>query len=214
MEKPSTQKSKTKSLLTGILILTVGVLLIICNKLITSNYFVVLAGILFVLTGVINLVVYVNKKDDNGVRENKGMSLALGWMVSVSAIILGICMLSFSSTFNAMIPFIFGLLIFFGAVMLSIMMLVNARKYIKVPLWLWIFPLAMIILGIVTITRKAVVDDSLIMIMTGVSMILFGFTGIVLGAMIAGAKQNMVMTSARKDTPKIETHDVEAKEVK
>ena len=184
--------SNTKSLLTGMLILAVGIVLIICNKMITGRGVVVLAGILFLITGIINLILYVTRKDENGQNINKGFSLFFGWLVSIAAMILGICMLVFTTTFNAMIPFIFGLLIFFGAIMLAFTFVFHVRKIVNVPGWLWIAPLAMIVLGIITLTRKPEIADPLIMILTGVSMVIFGVTGALLGILVTGATRRRV----------------------
>lgn len=204
------KKSKVASLLTGALILAIGIVLIICNKLITGRGVVILAGILFLITGIVNLIVYVTRKDKDGNPINKGMAMFFGWLVSIAAMVLGICMLVFISTFNALIPFIFGLLIFFGAIMLAATFIFTVGKIVRVPGWLWVAPAVMIILGIVTLTREAGTDDPLIMILTGVSMILFGFTGIILGVIVSTVKRQQ-----KKEVKEIEepaTHDVEAKE--
>lgn len=187
--KISKPQDKKASVLTGILILVIGVVLIVCNKMITGAGVVVLAGILFLITGIVNIIMYVTRKDENGEKINKGFSLFMGWLVSIAAMILGICMLVFINTFSAMIPFIFGLLIFFGAVMLVFSFVFGVRKIVNVPGWLWIIPLVMVILGIITMTRKADVQDDLIMILTGSSMILFGFAGVLMGVLVSGARR-------------------------
>ena len=189
MKESENGKSKTISLLTGILILAIGIILIICNKMITGRGIVVLAGILFLLTGIINLVLYITRKNPDGEHTHTAASRFLGWLVSIAAIILGLCMLVFIDTFNQMIPFIFGLLIFFGALILIITYIFNVRKIVSIPVWCWLFPIVMVVLGIITITQKADVSDPLIMILTGSSMIIFGFAGTILGALVSGAKR-------------------------
>lgn len=215
MAQSNQLKSRTASLLTGILILAIGVILIICNKLITGHGIIVVAGILFLLTGIINIVLYVTRKDGEGKKINRGFPLFFGWIVSVAAIILGLCMLVFNSTFAGMIPFIFGLLIFFGAALLILTMSVGVRKVVKLPLWLWIFPVAMIIIGIITITRNAVKDDPTIMILTGVSMLIFGLTGMIVGAMLEGIRHQSAAAVPENETvvPESETKDVKGIEV-
>lgn len=202
------QKNRTVPLLTGILILVIGLILIICNKSITGAGVVTLAGILFLLTGVINLVIFVTRKDHDGNRVNTGGAAFFGWFVSIAAIILGLCMLVFVDTFNSIIPFIFAILVFFGAVTLAYTFIFGLKRVIKIPGWLWIFPLAMIVLGIVIITRDSVKADSLIMILTGAAMEVFGLGCLFTGALVSGARRQSdadkkMITDATESVPHI-----------
>lgn len=199
MANQNSNKSRTVSTLTGLLILAIGVVLIICNKLITGQGIIVLAGVLFLLTGIINIALYVTRRDAEGKRIRSGMSLFLGWLVSIAAILLGLCMLVFTSTFNAMIPFIFGSLIFLGSLMLIFTFIFGVRKIVVLPAWVWLFPFAMIVLGVVIITRNPIHDDPLIMILTGVAMIIFGITGIIVGIIVASVKRNMRHAALQSD---------------
>ncbi len=211
MEKASA-KSKTSgvSLLTGVLILVVGVVLIICNKMITGHGVVVLAGILFLLTGVINLVLFVTRKEPDGTMRNRGMALFFGWLVSLAAMILGLCMLVFNPTFSALIPFIFGLLVFFGALMLAFTMLFNVRKVFKVPGWMWCFPGVMVVLGIITLMQKPETSDPLVMILTGSAMVLFGLAGMLLGAMASGIRRQVPETDSKAGVADVEAKEIES----
>lgn len=191
MDTETKKKGRVSSVLLGILIFIIGVILILCNKLISGQGIVVVAGILFILTGFINLALYVTRKNADGTPVNTGFTLFLGWLVSIAAIILGVCMLVFTDTFNVMVPYVFGILIFFGAIMLAYTYLFVIRKLIHIPAWVWIFPFSMIILGIIVLTRQAVVDDSLIMILTGVSMILYGLSEMLTGALRSGVKRTL-----------------------
>lgn len=201
------QKKRTTSLLSGLLIFAIGIILLICNDRITGKGIVVLAGILFLLTGIINLIIDVTQKDEEGKRVNHGISLVFGWLVSIAAMILGLSMLIFTSTFSSLIPFIFGVLIFFGALMLAFTFLVSMRKIVKVPGWLWLFPIAMVICGGITFSQKPDVNDPLIMILTGVSMLLFGLTGVIVGIISSSAKRNAAQVEQATTT------DVEAKQI-
>lgn len=207
---------KRSSLLAGVLILAIGIILIVCNKMISGSGIIVLAGILFILTGIINLIVFVTRKTADGLPINSGFNLFIGWLVSIAAIILGICMLVFTPTFTALVPYIFGILIFFGALVLAYAFIFGVRKQFKIPGWLWIFPLAILILGIVVITRSHIGNDSLIMILSGSAMITFGFGAVIVSALLAGARRQARLDGiAQKDSePEIETKDVEAKDVK
>lgn len=194
-------------LLTGVLALAIGIVLIICNKMITGKGIVVLAGILFLLTGIVNLMLYVTRRTPDGERVNGGVAFFFGWLVSIAAMILGLCMLVFIPTFTALIPFIFGVLIIFGALMIVITFMFSLRKVIVMPGWLWIFPLAMLVLGIIIMSQKATVSDSLIMILTGSSLIIFGLAAIFTATVISTARrQERIDKKAANPT---ETLDVE-----
>ena len=188
MKDEKQQKSKTVSVLTGVLILAIGVILIIGNKMISSEGIVCLAGILFLLTGIINIIIYVTKKTPEGQRVNKGRSLFFGWFVSIASIILGLSMFIFTSQFTKMIPFIFGMLIFFGALMLVFTFLFSVRRIFKVPGWVWAFPIVMTILGFITLYQDPS-KDPLIMILTGVSFLLFGIGEMIIGVLTSSARK-------------------------
>ena len=184
-------KTKKVSLIAGVLIFAIGLVLILCNKSITGEGVIVLAGVLFLLTGIVNVILYSTHKSEPGEKQIPTYSVFLGWLMSIAAIILGVCMLIFTKTFGTMIPVIFGILIFFGAVVLSLTMLRGVRKVLKVPGWTWIFPIAMVGLGVATILQEANANDPLIMILTGVSMILFGLGAGVVGILVSGATKGV-----------------------
>lgn len=219
MNNQNQQKNKTVSLLSALLILALGVVLIVFNKIVTGQGVVVLAGILFLLTGIINLVMFVTRRNSDGTHVNRGLSLVFGWLVSLAAMILGICMLVFIDTFNTLIPFIFALLIFFGALTLMFSFIFGMRKVSGVPGWLWISPIAMIVLGVITILQKTNGSDHLVMILTGVSMAIFGLTGIIGVTIMANARRRArklnsdVAAIQKVESQKPEVVDVEHKEV-
>lgn len=212
-QSPQTTQSKNNkavSILTASLIFAIGLVLIICNKSITGEGVIVLAGVLFLVTGIINIVLYLTRRNEDGARIHQGFSLFMGWLVSVGAIILGICMLIFTPTFGTMIPVIFGILIFLGCIMLALTMLIGVNRVVRVPAWMWLYPGLMMILGVVTLLQEPTVNDPLIMILTGVAMLIFGFAAFSLGILLAGVKRSR----KREETLSTQTHDVEAKEVK
>lgn len=212
MDSNKTQKQKTISLLTGILILAVGVILIICNKMITGQGVVVLAGILFMLTGIVNIVLYVTRRNAEGKHVNSVLSMIFGWLVSIAAIILGICMLCYEETFRSLIPFIFGLLIFFGAVTIAVSFIVGLRKAMKIPDWIWLSPVVMVILGVITLLQDSTLNEPLVMILTGSSLIVFGLTAVIVCGLVADARRK-AKKAVTAPSQAVETQDVEAKQI-
>ena len=206
----------TTSLLSGILILAVGVILIICRQQITGSGIVTVAGILFLLTGVINLVLYLTQKDPDGRKRTRGVAALFAWLVSIATIILGLCMLIFNSTFNSMIAFLFGLLVAFGALMLLYDIIFGIRRVMKTPVWTYLFPVAMAGLAAGIFPQKTGGgEDATVMLLTGISLIIFGVAGIVFGSLVASG--NAAIRHKETDETKAladNTKKVEPKELK
>ena len=210
MENPETSNSKQISLVAGIVIFAIGLILIIINKSITGHLIMIIAGALFLLTGIINIILFSTHRKPGEETPKSGYSIFMSWFMSIAAIILGLCMLIFTDSFNAMVPVIFAILIFFGAVILSLSMLVGVRKVLKVPGWTWIFPVAMVALGIVTLLQQATVNDPLIMIFTGAAMIIFGVGAAIVGILVDGARKGIEkQTQQAKITEKTEKTDTD-----
>lgn len=206
----------SKALLTGLTTLAIGIVLIICNSLITSAGIVTVAGLLFLVIGVINLILYVTQKDEEGKKRTRGMALVLGWSVSISSIILGLCMLIFNDTFKEMIPLIFALLVFFGAAMSTLGLWFIVRKVTKLPAAVWVLPGIMLVMAIIVAVQDADSDDHIIMILTGVSLILFAIQSFVLSTVTAKANRRAAReTSSRPDSSNnANTAAIEAQKVK
>lgn len=201
----------TTSFLTGLLVLAAGIVLIICNKLITQSGIITVAGILFVLTGIINLILYVNQKDENGKPKVNGITKVFGWLVSLAAMILGLCMLIFNPTFARMVPFIFGILILFGGVVLIYALVTAGKRYGTVSGWLYIFPAALVILALVVFFQNTTGSDSRILILTGSALLTFGVGCFVTGMVMAmGAHR---IKKGAGDSP-VDVKDVKAIEDK
>lgn len=187
-------KTKKISLLTGIIIFVIGIILIVFNKSITGHSIIVIGGILFLITGIINTILFSSHRYKPNEPKNNNeplMNIIMSWFVSIASIILGVCMLIFTDTFSKMIPVIFAILIFFGAVILALSMLVGIRKILKVPGWTWIFPCSIVITGIITLFEEASINDPLIMILTGIAMTLFGIGSFIEGILVAGANRGV-----------------------
>lgn len=181
----------TGSTLAGVLILAIGVILIICHNSITAQGIVVLAGILFLLTGIVNLIIYVTRRDEEGRLKTRGIPLFFGWLVSIAAIILGLCMLVFDDTFKPMIPFIFALLVMFGAVMQTYSMAFVMRKVVKPQGWMWLFPVVMVGLAIAVAVQPVTTADPTIMLLTGIAIIVFGVGCMAIGVATSTARRDM-----------------------
>ena len=210
IETKKKNNNTTVSILSSLIIFVIGIALIFFNKDITSRGVVIVAGILFIITGIVNLLVFVNRKDSNGKQVNKGFSLIFGWAVSICAVLLGASMLFFIPVFISLIPSVFGILIFFGAIVLGCIYIFGTHKIISTPIWMWIFPLLMIVAGIITFIQKPIepnqYNDSLIMILTGSALIVYSVANVILLIMLSITqrklnKKEIVTTSKDDSTP-------------
>jgi hypothetical protein len=163
-------KSKS-SILAGAISLVAGIILIVCNKLINDSGIVTTGGILFVLAAVINAVLYLNNRESEGKARRGTLTLIFGWIGCAAALLLGVAMLIFGEQFMTLIPYVFGLLIFFGALIQFYTLAIGVRPYI-LPGWLYLFPV--LILAGALLVAFVIEAENLRLIITGVSMALFG----------------------------------------
>ncbi|MCD8388079.1 MAG: DUF308 domain-containing protein [Bacteroidales bacterium] len=178
-------KGKTLSTL-GILIAAVGAVLIICHKQITSTGIVITGGILFMAVGLVNLIIY-----GQSTKGDHGMGRAFAQIANAAAIVLGICMLVFESTFSPLVPFIFGLLVAVCALWEFFLLAVGTRPH-SLPGWMFVFPL-LLAGGSVFIFLQKDAEEHLIMLVTGIALAVLG-----VGCIIEGSALGMVRRAARK----------------
>lgn len=174
-------KKSSSTILAGIIILVVGMILICCNNLINQSGIIALGGILFILSGIVNVVLYVTDRDEEGNHKNKGLSLLLGWVVCVAAILLGVSMLIFNDTFTALVPLFFGLLIFFGSLIQFYVLMWGTRPF-KLPTWLFSVPALMFVAALVIYFAE--LRENVLMIVTGLSFVIFGVGGFIEGFLL------------------------------
>lgn len=186
-------------ILAAVLILAIGIILIITRLSITTFGIVVVGGILFVLSGLLNIFAYLAERPRPAqvkaareagfeVKGRSGFASLMAWASSGAAVILGACMLIFTSTFLQLVPFVFALLITFGA-LYQFYLLAYGSRPTKLPGWLFVVPVLLIGAAIYVFLQNAghEVDDRLIMLITGISATLFGATLLTESIMIGAA---------------------------
>ena len=160
-------------ILVGILAALVAAVLIIFNKAVTTERIVDIGGVIFVGAGLVNLLFFNN---------GTGASRAMTSICNAAAIIFGVCMLVFRSTFEPLIPFAFGLLIAICAVWQFYALAIGIRPRM-LPAWLYIFPL-LLAAPAIYIFLSDNVSDNHISIITGVALAVFGVAAIIEGCML------------------------------
>ena len=199
-------KVKT-SVITGIITLAAGIVLILCNKSITSGGIIVSGGLLFVMAGVFNALLTFYVKDDAGHRKSRAASFVFNLIASAAAIALGVCMLVLMDDFAPGIPLMFGILVLFGSLMQFYALAIGSRG-LHLPGWFYAFPGVVATCAVAIYLMKSPAQDHLVMILTGVSLIVFGLGAMVMAFVASSRRKKLdtgtVATAAAKSVEKSE----------
>lgn len=173
---------KGKSLmLTALLAAVAGVLLIIFRNDIHSTGVVITGGILFIVAGLLNLLIFEHRgKKGKG---NSAISTTFSWLTCAASVILGLCMLFFQNTFVGLVPVMFGILILFAAVYQYFILAIGARPVI-LPGWLYILPTAMVGGAVYVFMRPDNAGDMPVVLTSGISFVLFGVASVIEAAIL------------------------------
>lgn len=187
-------KPKT-TLLTGIIVLAMGLILLISHDGITDSGIVTLGGIFFIVAAIIDIILYVTGKDKDGKPRKRGASMVFGIIVCIAAMVLGVSMLVFNETFTRMIAPLFGIIVAIGA-LTQLWILVYGTRPVRMPRWMYAIPAAMLVCAIIIFVCDF--DNSTVNIITGSSLVLFGVTGFVESALL-GIGLREIRRNAEKD---------------
>ncbi len=150
----------------------------------TVTWITVAIGILFLLSGIISLVVYVNAKkhvSEYKITDAEGRVIAgekpTFPIVGVGSIILGFLLALTPNIFITALMYIIGGILILGAIN-QYMSLVNARKYGKIGFGYWIFPSVILLIGLYVII-KPMAPASLAMLVLGWCSLLYGVTELI-----------------------------------
>lgn len=187
-------------IITSSLVLAVGIALLLTYQSVHAQDVVTVGAILFILAGIFNVVSFDGAKRKS--REGRGaVTTTFNWLTSAGAVILGLCMLIFRSTFVNLVPVMFGILIAFMAFYQLYVLAIGIRPVI-LPAWLYIAPLGLAALAVYLFMQHPIESDSSIMIITGIALTFFGAIGIVEGASLGNANRRI---KAGEDKKAIET---------
>lgn len=157
---------KSKSLIVGnIILFAIG--LIVC--MIHShegviNSLLLVTGLLFLIPGVLNLLLLIDRRGRNADNKGSGMKIATGWISTAAAIILGAMIVITPQSFKAEFMFIIGALLVLFAVTLIYVMAVNL-KAVNLPLWMYALPVLVLADGIVIACLKGGHDNTVALLM-------------------------------------------------
>ena len=166
----------SNTLLAGLIILAAGLVLIISHNNIGKKGIVTTIGILFLISGIINTVLYLSATGDDGRPRHRGASKFFGTIVSVASIFLGLSMLIFVSTFESIIPVLFALLLLFCA-LIQLYILAWGSRPVRMPDWTYAFPALIFIAAVVVFFAN--LSEPVLMLVSGCGLTLFGIAGFI-----------------------------------
>ena len=150
----------------------------------TVTWMTVAIGILFLLSGVISLVVYVHARknvSEYKITDAEGRVVAgekpTFPIVGVGSIILGLLLALTPNIFIKALMYIIGAILILGAIN-QYMNLVSARKYGKIGFGYWIFPSVILLVGLYVII-KPLAPASMAMLVLGWCSLLYGVTEVI-----------------------------------
>lgn len=168
------------SLFRSVSAIAVGILLIKYPDN-TVTWITVAIGVLFLLSGIISLVVYVNARKNMSqykITDAEGNVIAGEQptfpLAGVGSVILGALLALTPNIFITALMYIIGAALILGAIN-QYMNLVNARKYGKIGFGYWIFPSVILLIGLYVII-KPMAPVSMAMLILGWCSLLYGVT--------------------------------------
>lgn len=178
--------------------IAIGAALIVANKSISSNGVVMAGGIIFIVASLINaLVIYLEKKDSS----RSVLTSMSGQLANVGALVLGICLLIFRSTFVVLVPYIFGIIVAIAACYQFFILAMGARPA-TLPGWLYLVPIVLVGAAIYLFTRHANAgEDHIIILVSGIALALFGIFTIIEASIIHHLRAKLTPKDEEKEDP-------------
>ena len=150
----------------------------------TVTWITVAIGILFLLSGLISLIVYVNARKNVSefkILDSEGRVIAgekpTFPIVGVGSLILGALLALTPNVFITALMYIIGGILILGAIN-QYMNLINARRYGKVGFGFWVFPSVVLLIGLYDII-KPMAPANMAMLILGWCSLLYGVTELV-----------------------------------
>ena len=171
------------SVFRAICALAIGILLIKYPDN-TVTWMTVAIGVLFLLSGIISVIVYVNARrnvSEYKITDAEGRVVAGDSptfpIVGVGSIILGALLALTPNVFITALMYIIGGILILGAIN-QYMSLVHNRKYGKIGFGYWVFPSVILLIGLYVII-KPMDPASMSMLVLGWCSLLYGVTELI-----------------------------------
>lgn len=162
------------NIITNLIILASGIVLcIMSNRPDILHTIILVTGIMFIVPALVNLVLLFGKQQGTGTERTSYTMRVVGWISSIAAIILGICLVVSPDSFVEILVYLFGGVLVLGSLM-QIYMLARGYHPAKFPGTLYIAPVIILIGGVTMLSLgRTTISDRIITLMMGIGMILF-----------------------------------------
>ena len=191
------------SILTSFVLIVAGVLLCILNGRSDLLHTIVkIVGAAFFVSGVINVFIMINHSSK---RKGNSFSRIAGWLSGIGGVLLGLAMFFYPPLFTTVLVYLFGILLILGGI-IQICIMAWGYKDASLSGWLYIVPVVLIVAGVIMICSDSLrVNASLMVIITGLGMILYGLNSFF--GMIAVANARQQKTADPAQLPQEKTTD-------
>lgn len=206
------------SIFRAVCAIIVGVLLIQYREQ-TVTWITVAIGVLFFLSGVISLASYWAAKRNAEKMQGQILSDSTGKpimgmmpkfpLVSVGSLILGMLLALMPQVFIAWLMFILAFILILGA-LTQFVNLASAAKMGRVGILFWLFPSALLLLGLLTIIKPSAIASAPLFII-GWGMLIYGVVELLNAFKISNNKRIWLKNQQKLDSK--ETY-VDVEEVK
>lgn len=193
-------------MLMALITLAAGIAMIIFRHILASNSIVVGCGILFILSGIANITIFLAARDKDGHARMGALGTGIGWLASGAAVVLGVIMVLFRSVFETMVGYMFAVLILFGALFQFFLLLFGSRP-VRLSGWFYLVPMALCGAAVYIFMQPAAQADLAVMTATGCAFAFFGLMTAVEGAAISAARR----ASAKAKTETAGKTEIESK---
>ncbi len=152
-------------LFTSIVVAAVGVVMIcLYQRIELLSWIVILIGAMFAIPGIFSIILGMRSKEKGG--------STTGILTGIGATALGAFMILMPSSFTGILVFIFAGLLIIGGIYHIIFVAYLSRPFI-LPVYYYIIPILMVIAGIVLLTTSVRTLNNVVVLVTGVSFVLW-----------------------------------------
>lgn len=198
------------SIFRAVCAIIVGVLLIQYREQ-TVTWITIAIGVLFFLSGVISLASYWAAKRNAEKMQGQILSDANGKpimgmmpkspLVSVGSLILGLLLALMPQVFIAWLMFILAFILILGA-LTQFVNLASAAKMGRVGILFWLFPSALLLLGLLTIIKPSAIASAPLFII-GWGMLIYGVVELLNAFKISNNKRIWLKNQQKQDSKEI-----------
>lgn len=162
-------KNEKSTLITNLFVFIAGILLIILhNRVDIMEYIVVILGLMFLFPSVVSLIVVIFQRRQG---RNTGYSYA-GIIPAIGGIIFGMFLVVRPDIFVGIMVYMLAAILILGG-LYQILFLAMGSQYVRMPLWLYIFPVLMVIAGVVIIFTDLHTLENMVVLITGIALVCF-----------------------------------------